>query len=350
MGLTLCNISKNWHGFALKDISLSVEDGAYFIILGPTGAGKSLLLETIIGFNKPDKGKIVINGLDVTSELPEKRHIGYVPQNIVLFPHMTVEENVEFGLKMRDVNKAEREKTVCDILDLLKLVALKNRRPATLSGGERQKVALARVLAIDPQLILLDEPLTSVDVETGRELRKELKRINKELGKTVVHVTHDLVESFSLGDQVALMKAGEIVQIGKAKELFSSPRNEFAARFLGYENIFDAKLVASGAKFSDFDVDGVKIRALGKSGVSEVKLAVHPGDIVVQKTPANGVANAFCGTVTDCLDMGSVVMITVDFGLPLNAIVTKSFFVGESIEIGKEVWASFNERAVKILE
>ncbi len=350
MGLTLSDISKTWHGFALKDISLSVEDGEYFIILGPTGAGKSLLLDTIMGFNTPDTGKIVINGLDVTSELPEKRNVGYVPQNIVLFPHMTVAENVAFGLKMRNVDKAERKKTVDDMLDLLKLAALKNRRPATLSGGERQKVALARVLAIDPKLILLDEPLTSVDVETGRELRTELKRVNRELGKTVVHVTHDLIECFSLGDKVALMKAGKIVQVGRAKELFSRPRNEFAARFLGYENIFEAKLVAGGAQFSDFDVAGVRFRASGKSSGSKVTLAIHPGDVAVQKFPVKGVANAFQGTVTDCVDMGAVVMLTVDFGVLLRVIVTKSFFVGESIDVGGAVWVSFSDGAVKILE
>lgn len=350
MGLTLENISKTWHGFALRDINLSVEDGEYFIILGPTGAGKTLLLETIMGFNKPEKGKITLNGRDITAELPEKRGIGYVPQNLVLFPHMTVSQNIEFGLKMRGINKEGRKKTVNQVLDLLKLKNLENRRPATLSGGEKQKVAFARVLAINPNLILLDEPLTSVDSETGRELRKELKRINKEYGKTVLHVTHDLVEGFSLGDKAALMRAGEIVQVGKAKEIFSKPRNEFAAKFLGYENIFGAKLLQSDEGFLSFDVEGVRVTAAGKVDGSERMIAIRPDDIVIQLVPMSEAANTFHGAIIDCLDMGSVVMITVDVGILLKAIVTKSFLVDESLEVGKEVWLRFKESAVKILE
>lgn len=350
MGLTLENISKTWHGFALRDINLSVEDGEYFIILGPTGAGKTLLLETIMGFNKPEKGKITLNGRDITAELPEKRGIGYVPQNLVLFPHMTVSQNIEFGLKMRGINKEERKKTVNQVLDLLKLKNLENRRPATLSGGEKQKVAFARVLAINPNLILLDEPLTSVDSETGRELRKELKRINKEYGKTVVHVTHDLVEGFSLGDKMALMRSGEIVQIGKAKEIFYKPRTVFTAKFLGYENIFRAKLLQNDEGFLSFDVEGVRVRAAGKVDGSERMIAIRPDDVVIQLVPMSKAANTFHGTIIDCLDMGSVVMITVDVGILLKAIVTKSFLVDESLEVGKEVWLRFKESAVKILE
>jgi molybdate/tungstate transport system ATP-binding protein len=350
LGLTLKNISKTWSGFALKDISISIEDGEYFIILGPTGAGKTLLLETIMGFNEPDKGKIIINGLDVTSESPEKRNFGYVPQNFVLFPHMTVMENVEFGLRMHGVSKAERRKTVGQVLGLLKLTGMENRRPATLSGGEKQKVALARVLAIDPKLILLDEPLTSVDVETGRELRKELKRINKDLEKTVVHVTHDLVEGFSLGDKLALMRAGEIVQTGKAKEIFYKPRNVFAAKFLGYENVFEAKLIKSDGGFSDFDVEGVRLRAQGKVDGGKRMIAIRPEDIVVKPFSMNSVANTFRGTITDCSDMGSVVIVTLDIGIVLKSLMTKSFFVEEALEVGNKVRLRFNAGSFKILE
>jgi ABC-type Fe3+/spermidine/putrescine transport system ATPase subunit len=348
--LILENISKAWSNFALKDIYMSIDDGEYFIILGPTGAGKTLLLETIMGFNKPDKGRIIINGLDVTSELPEKRHIGYVPQNLVLFPHMTVRENVEFGLRMHGVSKVERRKTVSHVLDLLKLTGMENRRSATLSGGEKQKVALARVLAIDPKLILLDEPLTSVDVETGRELRKELKRINKDLGKTVVHVTHDLVEGFSLGDKLALMRAGEIVQTGKAKEIFYKPRSVFAAKFLGYENVFEAKLVKSEGGFSDFDVEGLRLRAESEFDGTKRMIAIRPEDIVVKPFSINIASNTFHGTITDCSDMGSVVMVTMDVGIMLKSLMTKSSFVEETLEVGKEVWLRFKESSVKILE
>ena len=350
MGLTLENISKTWHGFALKNINLNVKDGEYFIILGPTGAGKTLLLETIMGFNKPEIGKITVNGHDITSELPEKRGIGYVPQNLVLFPHMTVSQNVEFGLRMRGIDREERRKKVNQILDQLKLETLEHRRPATLSGGEKQKVALARVLAIDPKLILLDEPLSSMDAETCRELRKELKRINRDLGKTIIHVTHDLVEALSLGDEAALMRAGEIVQVNRTKELFSKPRNEFAAKFLGYENIFQTKLISSNEGVLNFDVKGVRIRATNNVKSPADIIAIRPEDITIQPSPVQEIANVFRGTVVDCSDMGYVVMVTVDVGIAFKAILTKSLLVEECLEVGKEVWLCFKENSVKVLE
>ncbi len=350
MGLKLENISKTWRGFELKNISLSVEDGEYFLILGPTGAGKTQLLETIMGFNKPDKGKIILNGHDITEELPEKRHIGYAPQNLVLFPHMTARQNIEFGLKMHGFGEMERRKRVDQILESFKLKALENRKPVDLSGGERQKVALARVLAIDPKIILLDEPLSSVDQETSKELRKELKRISKEYGKTVVHVTHDLVEAFSLGDKVALMKAGEIVQSGRAKDVFSRPRNAFAAKFLGYENVFRAKLVNTKSGFSNFEVDGVTLRSAGRVEGNEKMIALRPEDIAVELQLTERTANTFQGKVVDCLDVGYVAMVTFDIGILLKAIVAKSYLVEGSLEVGREAWLSFKENAVKILE
>jgi molybdate/tungstate transport system ATP-binding protein len=353
MGLKLEGISKTWRNFSLKKINLAVEDGEYFIVVGPTGAGKTLLLDTIMGFVKPDEGKIILDSHNIVSQLPEKRCIGYVPQNLMLFPHMTVSQNIEFGLRMQGVKKADRMATVNRILSLLKLEQLKDRRPATLSGGEKQKVALARVLAIEPKLILLDEPLTALDAETSREVRLELKRINKEHGKTIIHVTHDLVEGFSLGDKMALMRAGEIVQAGQTKEVFAKPRSVFAAKFLGYENVFKAKIVSADKLFSVLDVEGVRVKALGKADGAEgteKMIAIRPEDIAIQSLPLNQKANTFQGKIVDCQDMGSVVMLTLDAGIMLKTLMIKSFFVEGSFETGKEVWLRFKESAVKILE
>jgi ABC-type Fe3+/spermidine/putrescine transport system ATPase subunit len=350
VGLQLENISKTWQGFALKNINLTVNDGDYFIILGPTGAGKTLLLETIMGFNKPDIGRILINGLDVTSELPEKRKIGYVPQNVALFPHMTVRQNIEFGLKMHNIAKTERQKKLDPILQLLKLEKLESRKPTTLSGGEKQKVSLARVLAIDPKLILLDEPLTSVDAETGRDLRKELKHINKDHGKTVVHVTHNLVEGYNLADRAALMKAGEIVQTGKVQEVFSKPSNVFAAKFLGWENIFNAKVLHSDEGFSDLEIDGVRLRVAGKIQGTEKTVAIRPEDIEIQQSPTKDKINTFEGTLVDHEEAGYVAMITVDVGFLLKVIVTKRAFVKLSLEEGKRVWLQIKDDVIRIVE
>jgi molybdate/tungstate transport system ATP-binding protein len=351
LGLRLEHVTKVWHGFALKDINLHVEDEEYFILLGPTGAGKTLLLETIMGFNKPDKGKIVLDGQDITEVPPEKRKIGYAPQDSLLFPHMTVRQNIEFGLRMQGVEKAARTQTVNQLLDVTKLKAIEHHRPATLSGGEKQRVTLAQVLAINPKVILLDEPLASVDAETARELKKELKRIHAEHGKTVVHVTHNLIEGFNLGSKMAVMRAGEIVQVDEIKTIFTKPQNEFVARFLGYENVHKAQLIKSGSDCSMVAVDGVHFKISGIMNKPEKTIAILPEDITVHVSPTkrHG-ANVFKGTIIEYADMGPFVMLTADAGLVLKAIVTKSSFMENALETGQEVWLRFKDDAVKILE
>lgn len=232
LGIVVDGVSKSWRGFELKNITFSVEDNDHFVLLGPTGAGKTLLLETIMGFHRPDSGRIILDEVDITDTLPEQRNIGYVSQKCVLFPHMNVRQNVEFGLKMRDTKKTERLKTVNQVLELTGLKPLEQRSPSTLSGGEKQKVALARVLATNPKTILFDEPLTGIDAEAARELKRELKKISR-TGKTIIHVTHNQVESFSLGNKLAIMQSGEIVQTGTPKEVFTTPKTQFVAKFLG---------------------------------------------------------------------------------------------------------------------
>jgi molybdate/tungstate transport system ATP-binding protein len=320
------------------------------VLLGPTGAGKTLLLETIMGFNTPDEGRILIDNQEITDVAPEKRGIGYVPQNSVLFPHMTVHQNIAFGLKMRDKPKHEQDKTVNELLDLVGIKNLANRLPAGLSGGEKQKVALARVLALDSKIVLLDEPLAAMDSETARQLRKELKRIHKEHRKTVVHVTHSLIEAFGLADKLAIINAGEIVQVGKAKELASNPKNEFAARILGYENVFRVAVIERGKDFSILQVNDIKLRVLGS--VEHVKLvAVRPEDITVESSPIRDAnANVLKASIVDCSDLGPLVMIEVDAGLPLRVVMAKSYFLEKGFESGNDVWVKFKADAVKIIE
>ncbi len=265
MGLKIENVSKTWREFQLKNINLTVENGDYFIILGPTGAGKTLLLETIMGFHKPDNGKIILNQIDVTETPPEKRGIGYVSQNCVLFPHLNVRQNVEFGLKMGKVEKMVRQKAVDTMLESTGLKPFENRYPQTLSGGEKQKVALARVLALNPATILLDEPLSALDAEASKELKRELKRIHK-TGKTIIHVTHNQVEGFSLGNKMAVMRSGEVMQSGKTREVFAKPQSEFVARFLGYENVFKVQSVETTDSFSLVEAKGVKLKVSEETG------------------------------------------------------------------------------------
>ncbi len=349
LGLKLQNLSKRWRDFKLKNIDLTIEDGAYFVILGPTGAGKTLLLETIMGFHEPDQGRILLNGVDVTNEPPEKRQIGYVSQNCVLFPHMTVRQNVEFGLKMKGMVKTERDQKVDQLLEFAGLNAMAHRRPVTLSGGEKQKVALMRALATEPQLIVLDEPLTAIDLETACEIKSELKRVHMS-GKTVIHVTHNQVEGFSLGSKMAIINSGEIVQTGKPKEIFATPRSKFVARFLGYENIFKAKLIEQQASLSLVEARGITLKISGKVDAPECTIAVRPEDIIVDVAPIkNEALNVLKGTIIEFADQGPTVSITVDAILPFKVIMTKSLFIERNLETGQVTWLAFKSDSIKIL-
>jgi ABC-type Fe3+/spermidine/putrescine transport system ATPase subunit len=319
--------------------------------LGATGAGKTLLLETVMGFYQPDSGRILIDGKDVTAFAPEKRRIGYVPQDCVLFPHMDVHQNVEFGLRVGGVGKAERQKRVDAVLESAGLKSLEHRRPVTLSGGERQKVALARVLAVEPGLILLDEPLSALDAEASRELKRELKRVHKE-GKTVVHVTHNQVEAFSLGTKMAIIRHGEIVQVGKTREVFSEPNSEFVARFLGYENVFAGQVTETDDGVSTVQVEGARLQTTAPPNGSRCVVAVRPEDIQVSLFAVREEKgwNVLEATVVDCTDQGHTVAITCDSGLRFVAVVIKSAFLEMDLQEGQRVWLSFKSAAVKIVK
>jgi molybdate/tungstate transport system ATP-binding protein len=350
LGLRLEHLSKAWDGFALRDISLDVADGEYFALLGPNGAGKTLLIETIIGFHKPDAGRILLDSKDVTDVPPEKRSIGYVPQNCMLFPHMRVRQNVEFGLKMRGVAKDDRKTAVSRVLMLMGLTSLAEKLPMGLSGGERQKVALARVLAVEPKAILLDEPLASIDDESSRVIKEELKRIHRDLKVTVIHVTHNQMEAFSLAQRIAVMNCGQIVQIDTAKSLLSNPADEPVARLLGYENIFKGKVIKHDKRLAFVDVDG---RVLGtgrevKDG--ECTVGIRPEDVSLSVIPVSSSdTNVFRGIILDCVDLGPVVSVSVDVGFKVKATVAKGSFLEFNLDRGKEVWLSFKFESVRIL-
>jgi ABC-type Fe3+/spermidine/putrescine transport system ATPase subunit len=347
--LRLEGVCKAWHGFALRDINLEIGQGEYVVLLGPTGAGKTLLLETMTGFHKLDRGKITFDGHDVSDLPPEKRRFGYVPQNYLLFPNMTVRKNVDFGLKMRSQTEIVRKSKVDETLALFGLKPLADRMPATLSAGEKQKVALARVLAIKPRLILLDEPLSSIDAEAKREIKHELKRLHRELHVTVIHVTHDKMEGFSLADRVAIIRNGQIIQVGDPEQIMSNPKDEPTARLLGYENIYKAKLTQRIGEISALSVSGfiIKVGGIVKSEMCSV--GVRSEDVVVSREPpASDNLNVAKGVVVDYADLGPVVSVDVDVGLLVNAVVAKRQFL-EMLLGQSEVWLSFAPESVKIL-
>ncbi len=351
MTLRIDCISKTLGTFRLRDINFEVDTSEYFVLLGPTGAGKTVLLEMIMGFHRPDKGRIILDCQDVTDVPTEKRGIGYVPQNCPLFPHMSIFENVEFGLRMQRVATVERKKAVDRMLEIMGLEEMSKRTPLTLSGGERQKVVLARVLATRPKVVLLDEPLTSIDAETGRVLREELKRVNRELKVAIVHVTHDQIEAFSLGDKIAVMRNGEILQLGHPATVLSNPANEFVARFLGYENVFRVRFVKFEKDVSEVAVENIAIRLASKLEYDEATVAVRPEDIVVTTNVQSFSEgwNVFEGTITGYMDLGPVVDVNVDAGLALKVFVDKRSFLESNLAVGKRVHVGFRVDSVKIV-
>ncbi len=234
--IEVANLHRRFGDFALRGISLDIGEGEYWVILGPSGCGKSVLLQTIAGFFSPSQGRIQVGGHDVTTTAPERRNIGLVFQQAALFPHKSVWENIAYGLRARKAPKPEIEQAVGDLVDRLGLRAILPRPVPTLSGGEAQRVAVARALAVRPDVLLLDEPMSALDHNTRLELQGELARLHRELRLTTLHVTHSREEAAALGDHVAIMSAGRIVQGGPSATVMAHPRCPFVANFLGLDH------------------------------------------------------------------------------------------------------------------
>ncbi|XRO74861.1 ATP-binding cassette domain-containing protein [Methanocaldococcus sp. 28A] len=232
------NLSKSWKDFRLKNVSFEM-DKEYCVILGPSGAGKSVLIKCIAGILKPDSGRILLNGRDITNLPPEKRNVGYVPQNYALFPNKNVYKNIAYGLIIKKVNKLEIDRKVKEIAEFLNISHLLDRNVKTLSGGEQQRVALARALILNPSILLLDEPTSAVDIKIKESIISELKKIKH---IPVLHITHDLAEARTLGEKIGIFINGELIAFG-AKEILKKPKNKKVAEFLGF-NIIDDKAIA----------------------------------------------------------------------------------------------------------
>jgi putative spermidine/putrescine transport system ATP-binding protein len=229
---------------ALDDVSLTVAPGEFFALLGPSGSGKTTCLRLIAGFDRPDEGRVLLDGRDVTDTPPFQRNVNTVFQDYALFPHMTVAENVAYGPKVQGVAAAERRKRALDMLDLVRLGDFGDRRPNQLSGGQKQRVALARALVNQPKVLLLDEPLGALDLKLREEMQAELKALQQRLGITFVYVTHDQGEALSMADRVAVFSEGRIEQLDAPRELYTRPRTAFVASFVGSANVVDGPLAA----------------------------------------------------------------------------------------------------------
>ena len=229
---------------ALDDVSVAIEENEFFTLLGPSGCGKTTLLRLIAGFDHPTAGVIMLQGRDISSLPPYQRSVNTVFQNYALFPHMTVAQNISFGLEMLGKPKPEIQKTVGNMLALVKMEALRNRRIDQLSGGQQQRVALARALAPQPQVLLLDEPLAALDYKLRKEMQLELKRLQHETGITFIFVTHDQEEALIMSDRIAVMKAGRILQIGTPRQIYNHPTERFVADFIGSTHFLSADVLS----------------------------------------------------------------------------------------------------------
>jgi molybdopterin-binding protein len=343
--------------FHLKEINLDIADGEYFVVLGPTGAGKTVLLETIAGLHRPRRGRILLAGEDVTHTLPEQRGIGFVYQDYALFPHLSVAGNIAFGLRLRRMDRSTIEERVATISQLLDIKHLLHHAPRTLSGGEAQRVTLARALVIEPKLLLLDEPLSALDPETRGALEQELGRIHRELGTTTIHVTHDFEEAVALGDRIAVLReerlgdsrrAGRIVQVGTPEEIFRRPANEFVARFVGVRNIFRGEARPAGNGYKLVSINGMEIAA-----VTELKGSVHisirPEEIILSREPfLSSARNAFRGRIVGISDRGTVVYVTVRLPPEFICMITRRSLEEMRLREGMWVHIAFKASAVHV--
>ncbi|MCK5654331.1 MAG: ABC transporter ATP-binding protein [Dehalococcoidia bacterium] len=341
-------LTVNLGDFLLDGIDLGVEKGEYFIILGPTGAGKTVLLEAIAGLHPIKMGEIWLDGREVTKLEPEKRGIGFVYQDYALFPHLTVKGNLLFGLKQRKWPKEERGRVMEWLAELLGITPLLERSTDTLSGGERQKVALARALSTSPQVLLLDEPLSALDPQHREGVQQELRQIHRRLKQTIIHVTHDFEEAIALGDRIAVLGAGHILQIGTPEEIFRQPNSEFVARFAMTRNIFTGEVRGGDGGPAVIAIGGAEFEV-----VTELRGRLHaslrPEDILVSREPLiSSARNSLRGTITRIADRGATLYLTVSTPPDFVCLVTRRSFEELGLAEGGEVYVTFKASAVHI--
>ncbi|MGE8207178.1 ABC transporter ATP-binding protein [Heyndrickxia sp. NPDC080065] len=278
------------HNTVLNGIDLEVKQGELLTLLGPSGCGKTTTLNLIAGFLEADSGDVYIKGKKVNKVPPYKRDLGMVFQTYSLFPHMTVYENLSFGLKLRKIAKAEQKKKIDRALELVRMSGLENRYPRELSGGQRQRVAIARALVVEPELLLLDEPLSNLDAKLRHELRTEIKRLQNEIGVTTIFVTHDQEEALSMSDRVVVMNAGKIEQISSPTSIYNHPDTEFVFQFIGKSNCFDGRVVVVenrkisvqvGEEMTYADVSNIMGEDRTLKPGDEVKLYIRPEKVFI---------------------------------------------------------------------
>lgn len=352
--LRVSGLNVTLQSFRLHDLDLELEAGKYFVLLGPSGAGKSVLVETIAGLVTQRTGTIGLSGRDISSERIQKRGVGMVFQKPELFPHMNVRANISYALNRKRASRREISERVDQLALEVGVSHLMDRYPETLSGGEAQRVALARVMAYQPDCLLLDEPLASLDVHSRVEMRRLLRKLNRS-GMTMLHVTHDFEEAVSLADKIGIIDKGCIIQIGTVEEVLRHPASEFVARFIGFRNVWKGRIEQVSPEGSNlatfhcgntgFSVLLLEEQNLLPSGTEGVLYLRSQDVIISRKKPETSARNSFPGTIVDLAPSRHGIELTVDIGVEVFSVITEESVKTMELDQAGQVWISFKATA-----
>ncbi len=347
--LEVQNLNARIGSFMLEDISFTVDSGETFVIVGENGAGKTKLLDAISGFLPILSGKILLEEKDITNSPPQERGMGYIFQNLALFPHLTVRENILFGARLKRMKNIDG--SFDEIVDFFKIRHLLNRKPLSLSGGEKQKVALARTLILKPKFILFDEPTSALSPAEKLRVDSEIKKTLEKFHLSAIFVSHNMEEAYFFGGRVGVMQNGKLIQIGTPEEIKYNPANELVALTFGEINLFDCIVKKSNYGVSIADCYGFEITFLGEYEIgSKVKLAVRPEDIVISlKQDKTSARNILFGKIKEIANRGALLKIVVDCGKEISAYISKQSFEELELKRGKVVSLRFKITAPHVL-
>jgi len=345
--LELRNISKKYGDFSLKDINLSISPGEYFILLGRSGAGKSILLELIAGLRSPDTGTIYLNGRDITGEKIQRRKTGMVFQDYAIFPHLTVFDNIAYPLRIKHMHRDKISEEVNKMAENVNILHLLNRKTDDLSGGEKQRVAVARTLVTSPDIVLLDEPMASIDAPMKDDVRQLLRKING-MGITMLHVTHDYSEAVRLAHKVGVIHNGRILQTGDPESVFSRPMNRFVARFAGIRNYYSVKVYKEAGKM--FAESEYNKYILPEGNYSDSGLLILKSDTInLSLKEQTNHDNCIRGKITEINRAESGYEMFVDSGDTFHVMVSKKDLEKLSLKAGLSVFLSFSSDALRVI-